>query len=156
MNPAAPPPTGAHLAPDASPLHPPSLMHNTRILSSLGTLSACFSGLISGILGFTNLNGFLLYLFSSIFTSFILLVLKCNFDVRRYIPQAHSNTSSADSQSSGSGGGKSIEWKGYWALTGVNQENLLGFLLFWIGSFALIHGELPFYRVNIPPVERAP
>ncbi|WVW86772.1 hypothetical protein I302_108826 [Kwoniella bestiolae CBS 10118] len=140
MNPAAPPPTGAHLAPDASPLHPPSVMHNTRILSSLGTLSACFSGLISGILGLTNLSGFCLYLLSSVFTSVVLLVLKCNFNVKRYIPQSHSNSSppGGDPQ----GGGKSRDWKGYWALTGINQENLLGFLLFWIGSFALIHGEL--------------
>ncbi len=30
------------------------------------------------------------------------------------------------------------------ALTGLGQENLLGFLLFWIGSYALIHGEWGF------------
>lgn len=26
-------------------------------------------------------------------------------------------------------------------LMGLGQENLLGFLLFWIGGYALIHGE---------------
>ena len=31
-------------------------------------------------------------------------------------------------------------WRAWWALTGMGQENLLGFLLFWIGSYALIHG----------------
>lgn len=40
----------------------------------------------------------------------------------------------------GGGGGVSV-MKGWWALMGLGQENLLGFLLFWIGSYALIHGE---------------
>ena len=31
-------------------------------------------------------------------------------------------------------------WKGWWSLLGIGQENLLGFLLFWIGGYALIHG----------------
>ncbi|WWC73566.1 uncharacterized protein I206_107538 [Kwoniella pini CBS 10737] len=135
MNPTAPPPTGAHLAPEASPLHPPSVIHNTRILSSLGTYSACFSGLIAGLLGLTNLYGFALYLISSIFTSIILLLFKCNGDVIKYVAQSHSNLSNGENGTFGNG----KKWKGYWALSGIGQENLLGFLLFWIGSFALIH-----------------
>ncbi|WRT69561.1 uncharacterized protein IL334_006549 [Kwoniella shivajii] len=131
MNPTAPPPTAAHLSPDASPLHPPSVMHNTRVLSSLGTYSACFSGLIAGLLGLTNLSGFSLYIISSIFTASILFLIKCDSNVIRYVPQANLSVASE------SVGMKAL--KGYWALTGIGQENLLGFLLFWIGSYALIH-----------------
>ncbi|WWC92930.1 uncharacterized protein L201_007893 [Kwoniella dendrophila CBS 6074] len=142
MNPAAPPPSGAHLAPSASPLHPPSVIHNTRVLSSLGTYSSCFSGLIAGLLGLTNLNGFLLYFLTSIFTSIVLVTLKCNSNVQRYVPQSHSMLNTPEGgDATGSGSRSSKNWKGYWALTGIGQENLLGFLLFWIGSFALIHGK---------------
>ena len=41
----------------------------------------------------------------------------------------------------GAEGGSVKIWKGWWALMGLGQENLLGFLLFWIGGYALIHGE---------------
>ncbi|WVR08165.1 hypothetical protein IAU60_005211 [Kwoniella sp. DSM 27419] len=136
MNPAVPPPAAGHLAPDASPLHPPSVMHNTRVLSSLGTLSACFSGLVAGLLGLTNTSGFLLYILSAIFTAITLGTLKCNVDVLRYVPQAQGATADG---SPGTGGDAGKGWKGWWALAGIGQENLLGFLLFWIGSYALIH-----------------
>ncbi|WVQ96124.1 hypothetical protein IAU59_003226 [Kwoniella sp. CBS 9459] len=138
MNPTAPPPTAVHLSPDASPLHPPSVMHNSRVLSSLGTLSACFSGLIAGLLGLTNLSGFFLYVLSAAFTSLVLGALKCNFNISRYVPQANSAIGSGVPGAEGSGP-KGQEWKGWWALSGIGQENLLGFLLFWIGSYALIH-----------------
>lgn len=55
----------------------------------------------------------------------------------------------------GGGGGGVVLWKGWYALTGLGQENLLGFLLFWIGSYALIHGKscpdslMPNMRANI-------
>ncbi|KAK8849552.1 hypothetical protein IAR55_004887 [Kwoniella newhampshirensis] len=143
MNPTAPPPTASHLAPESPPLHPPSVYHNTRILSSLGTLAACFSGLISGILGLTNLTGFSLYLITSLITALTLASIKCAFDIERYVPEAHSfGTSSASTRSAKNGGeGKAMlrSWKGWIALSGIGQENLLGFLLFWIGSYALIH-----------------
>nr|XP_018260160.1 uncharacterized protein I303_07077 [Kwoniella dejecticola CBS 10117]OBR82318.1 hypothetical protein I303_07077 [Kwoniella dejecticola CBS 10117] len=141
MNPTAPPPSGAHLAPEASPLHPPSVIHNNRILSSLGTYAACFSGLIAGLLGLTNLYGFALYILTSVFTSIILLLVKCNGDVTRYVAQAHSNLTNGGpaGESASTTGARGKSWKGLWALSGIGQENLLGFLLFWIGSFALIH-----------------
>ncbi|WVQ79359.1 hypothetical protein IAT38_001456 [Cryptococcus sp. DSM 104549] len=134
------------LAPDASPLHPQSVVHNTQILSSLGTLSACFSGLIAGILGLTNSSGFLLYLLSSAFTALTLAAFKCNFNLARYVPQAQDLSAgrpaagAGGKQAKGKGkGAGGVSWKGWFALAGIGQENLLGFLLFWIGSYALIH-----------------
>lgn len=40
----------------------------------------------------------------------------------------------------GPGAADAKAWKGWLGLLGVGQENFLGFLLFWIGSYALIHG----------------
>jgi len=41
----------------------------------------------------------------------------------------------------GAGGGGAITiWRGWFSLLGIGQENFLGFLLFWIGGYALIHG----------------
>jgi hypothetical protein len=67
-------------------------------------------------------------------------MVKCNFDIGKYVPQAHGVSIGAGPV--GVGGGSVTIWKGWWALAGLGQENLLGFLLFWIGSYALIHGEL--------------
>ncbi|RXK38320.1 hypothetical protein M231_04362 [Tremella mesenterica] len=100
--------------PSASPLHPPSLC-------------ACFSGLTAGILGLTNYSGFLLYLITSLLSAIFISVLKCGLDPSKYVAQAHSPT----------GGIK--PWKAWWGLTGLGQESLLGFLLFWIGGYGLIH-----------------
>ena len=93
-------------------------------------LVACFSGLVAGILGLTNLSGFALYVITSVLSALTVAILKCDFDVARFVPQAH-----------GSGGAEVARWKGWMVLTGLGQENLLGFLLFWIGTYALIHGK---------------
>jgi hypothetical protein len=66
-------------------------------------------------------------------------VVKCDLDIGKYVPQAHGVTIGAGPV--GGGGGGIVVWKGWWALAGLGQENLLGFLLFWIGSYALIHGQ---------------
>lgn len=58
----------------------------------------------------------------------------------KYVPEAHGVTVGVPGQA----GGGVKTWKGWLALLGIGQENMLGFLLFWIGSFALIHGELFF------------
>jgi hypothetical protein len=67
-------------------------------------------------------------------------LVKCEFDIGKYVPQAHGVSIGAGPV--GGGGGGVVLWKGWWALAGLGQENLLGFLLFWIGSYALIHGTL--------------
>ena len=87
---------------------------------------------MAGILGLTNLTGFALYLFTSLFSALSVGLLKCNLQVGKYVPQAHTNP--------GRFGGPR-DWRAWLTLTGLGQENLLGFLLFWIGSYALVHGE---------------
>ncbi|RSH93401.1 hypothetical protein EHS25_007757 [Saitozyma podzolica] len=140
LAPSAPPPTASasQFSPSSSPLHPPSLQHNARVLSSLSTLAACFSGLIAGILGLTNFSGFLLYLLTSLLSALSIASLKCGFDVSKYVPQAH-GTGAGGQGTTVSAAGEVRGWKGWVGLLGLGQENLLGFLLFWIGSYALIH-----------------
>ncbi|KAK1923480.1 hypothetical protein DB88DRAFT_491383 [Papiliotrema laurentii] len=130
--------SSSQFKPSASPLHPPSVMHNARVLSSTATLAACFSGLVAGILGLTNQYGFLLYLLTSFLSASTTALIKCKGDIGRYVPQAHSGMAGVPGQMGGGGGGVSM-WKGWLGLMGIGQENLLGFLLFWIGSYALIH-----------------
>ncbi|ODO00732.1 hypothetical protein L198_03058 [Cryptococcus wingfieldii CBS 7118] len=144
MNPGAGPFLNAQLSPDFSPLHPQSVIHNTRILGSISTLSACFSGLVAGILGFTNSHGFLLYLISSFVTALIVGTIKCGADLQRFVPGAQPQGKKAVSSAVNTGpstedGGLGASLKGWWSLSGIGQENFLGFLLFWIGSYALIH-----------------
>ena len=99
---------------------------------------ACFSGAVAGILGLTNSFGFILYLLASIFSALTVGLLKCKGDVGKYVAQAH-----AVSQPGHAGrGGRGVKtWRGWVALLGIGQENALGFLLFWIGGYALIHGK---------------
>jgi len=107
-------------------------------------LAACFSGLVAGILGLTNLPGFLLYLGTSLLSALTVGLLKCGGgDVDKYVPQSHSGMAGQNPgvPGAGGGGGGVKSWKGWLGLMGLGQENLLGFLLFWIGSYALIHGE---------------
>jgi len=103
-------------------------------------LAACFSGLVAGILGLTNFSGFALYLLTSVLSAVTVAALKCGGDVGKFVPQSHSGAAGQPGAAAGGGGGIKT-WKGWWALLGLGQENMLGFLLFWIGTYALIHGE---------------
>lgn len=113
----------------------PGNHHLCQQYSAHVQLSACFSGLVAGILGLTNIPGFLLYLLTALSCAGINAGLKCGFDVPKYVPQAHSASAMAGGQP-----GKQSRWRGYLALSGIGQEGVLGFLLFWIGGYALIHG----------------
>jgi len=87
----------------------------------------------------TNFYGFALYILTALSSAATVAVVKCNLDIGKYVPQAHGVNVGAGPVSGGGGG--VVLWKGWWALAGLGQENLLGFLLFWIGSYALIHGK---------------
>lgn len=102
-------------------------------------MAACFSGLVAGVLGLTNLSGFFLYLGTAASSALTTALLNCRGgQIGRYVPAAHGVTNPA---APGGAQGQVKAWKGWLALTGLGQENLLGFLLFWIGGYALIHGS---------------
>ncbi|CAK9780981.1 unnamed protein product [Cutaneotrichosporon oleaginosum] len=132
MNPQEPAALSAsQFSPSASLLHPPSVQHNTRVLGSIATLTSCFAGLVAGVLGLPNLSGFALYLATSLLTA-VACALKCGLDVGRYVPDAHAGAGPL-------GAAKVRAWRGWMGVSGISGENLLGFLLFWIGGYALVH-----------------
>lgn len=97
-------------------------------------LTACFAGLVAGILGLTNLAGFALYLGTALATGLTVAAAKCGGNLARFSVQAHA--------ASGPLGAAHVSaWRAWTELMGLGQENLLGFLLFWIGGYALVHGE---------------
>jgi len=140
MNPALPAgPDGSTgptlISPSFSPLHPASVQHNTLILTNLCTLTSVFSGTLAGILGLLNLKGFFLYFFSSLFMAGTIALLKCRnektgkVDLERFLPGLR------DADDKATSGGWKLTAKAIWSLMGVGQENLLTFLLFWIGFY---------------------
>ena len=145
MNPATPEnPAGATtISPSYSPLHPPSVQHNSLILTNLCTLTSVFSGTLAGILGLLNFSGFFLYFFAAFFNAAVIAVLKCRnektgkIDLERFLPSLHDVNSSSSSSSSKSTKGLDLKLTGraLWSLMAVGQENLLTFLLFWIGFY---------------------
>lgn len=146
MNPATPEnPAGATtISPSYSPLHPPSVQHNSLILTNLCTLTSVFSGTLAGILGLLNFSGFFLYFFAAFFNAAVIAVLKCRnektgkIDLERFLPSLHdvnSSTSSSSSSASTKGWDIKLTGRALWSLMAVGQENLLTFLLFWIGFY---------------------
>jgi hypothetical protein len=135
MNPATlENPAGASaISPSYSPLHPPSVQHNVLILTNLCTLTSVFSGTLAGILGLLNLNGFFLYFFASLFNAGTIALLKCRnertgkVELERFLPSLHDVNEGLK--------GWRLTVKALWNLMAVGQENLLTFLLFWIGFY---------------------
>ncbi|GHJ87417.1 hypothetical protein NliqN6_3819 [Naganishia liquefaciens] len=153
MDPAAQPninPAALRIPPTFSPLHPPSVQHNTRILSSLSTLTSAFAGALAGILGLVNWQGFAFYLFASICNALAVVVFKTSRvggtsvgkssatvtrRLKRCLPGLNQGNMSGGSREDGLG----TLVKGIWQLAGIGQENVMTFLLFWIGLYAIIH-----------------
>ncbi|KAG5995624.1 hypothetical protein E4U43_000175 [Claviceps pusilla] len=54
------------------PVVPDSIIHNTKVLSNLQSLSASLFGVAAGILGLESYNGFLMYIAFSIITSLMI------------------------------------------------------------------------------------
>jgi hypothetical protein len=140
MDPSASPDTSAGptlISPSFSPLHPSSVQHNLLILSNLCTLTSVFSGTLAGILGLLNFKGFILYFFSSLFTAGTIALLKCRnektgkVDLERFLPSLHGVNEKSTT-------GWKLTMKALWSLMDVGQENLLTFLLFWIGFYVSV------------------
>jgi hypothetical protein len=84
------------------------------------------------------------YILTSALSALSIGMLKCAWNVGKFVPQAHLG---GGSQPGGGSGGAGVSvWKGWFGLLGLGQENFLGFLLFWIGGYALIHGEWKVWR----------
>jgi len=113
-----------------SPIVHESVMHNSRILYNLQSLTASLFGVCAGILGLESHYGFLFYAACSILTSFLFYAL-------RIAPYS----SSSSSTTSGSNGlldtsrffrGSSELW------TGGLFNGLAGFILTWTLFYGLV------------------
>lgn len=152
MDPAAQPninPAALRIPPTFSPLHPTSVQHNTRILSSLSTLTSAFAGSLAGILGLVNWQGFAFYLLASICNALAIVVLKTSRvggtsagrnsptvtrGLKRCLPGLNQGNMAGGTREDGVG----TLAKGIWQLAGIGQENIMTFLLFWIGFYVSI------------------
>jgi hypothetical protein len=149
MDPNAQPninPAAVRIPPTFSPLHPPSVQHNTRILSTLSTLTCAFAGALAGILGLVNWQGFAFYLFASVINALAIVLFKTSRvggssagrssvsvtrGLKRCLPGLNQGNMSGGTREDGMG----TLFKGIWQLAGIGQENILTFLLFWIGLY---------------------
>ncbi|EGO53761.1 hypothetical protein NEUTE1DRAFT_134059 [Neurospora tetrasperma FGSC 2508] len=59
-----------------SPIVQESVMHNSKALQNLQSLSASLFGISAGILGLESYSGFLFYLFFSLLTSFLIYLVR--------------------------------------------------------------------------------
>jgi hypothetical protein len=152
MNPAGDPnanPAAPRISPTFSPLHPPSVQHNTRVLSSLSTLTVAFAGALAGILGLVNWQGFAFYVVASICNALTIMVLKTGNvgstaaerssvsltrGMKRCLPGLNQGNTSTGAREDGMG----TLFKGIWQLAAIGQENILTFLLFWIGFYVSV------------------
>ncbi|KAJ9113742.1 hypothetical protein QFC20_001767 [Naganishia adeliensis] len=149
MNPAGDPnanPAAPRISPTFSPLHPPSVQHNLRVLSSLSTLTVAFAGALAGILGLVNWQGFAFYVVASMCNAITIMVLKTGSagstaadrntvsltrGMKRCLPGLNQGNTSTGAREDGMG----TLLKGIWQLAAIGQENILTFLLFWIGLY---------------------
>ncbi|CEJ90198.1 hypothetical protein VHEMI05997 [[Torrubiella] hemipterigena] len=59
-----------------NPIVPESVIHNSRVLSNLQSITASLFGVAAGILGLESYHGFLVYIVFSIITSFLFYAVK--------------------------------------------------------------------------------
>ena len=99
----------------------PSLIYAPHLQSNLSTifgikfLTAVFSGATAGILGLTNIAGFLLFALSSVLSAALVVFLKCGGKPSLYI-----------------GDGKTLSTRGaVMQLLTPGVDNFFGFILTW-------------------------
>lgn len=147
------------ISPTFSPLHPPSVQRNTQTLHSLSTLTTAFAGALAGILGLVNWQGFAFYVLASLWNALAIMFLKttgvgrpmstasaaqksgsvsASVSVARVLKRCLPGLNQGNTATSGGSGredGSVTLLKGIWQLAAIGQENVLTFLLFWIGFY---------------------
>ncbi|BGP70700.1 hypothetical protein NBRC10513v2_004061 [Rhodotorula toruloides] len=84
---AVAPPT-APTTSSGSPIFVPNLVHNQRALYYVKSTTACIAGSIAGILGLTNLHGFVLFFITSFGVGALYSAVNCGMKPGRYFPKA--------------------------------------------------------------------
>jgi hypothetical protein len=98
-------------------------------LFSTRTLVSLFSGAVAGVIGLENLWGFAFYVLTLVLHAVVVAGLRCGGKPKDYYQH------------------------GWWDLLSVDQDGFLAFLLLWIGTYAVVHGELKVsIRARSPPL----
>ncbi|BGP35501.1 hypothetical protein JCM10296v2_007339 [Rhodotorula toruloides] len=70
------------------PTFVPNLVHNQRALYYVKSTTACIAGSVAGILGLTNLHGFVLFFITSFGVGALYSAVNCGMKPSRYLPKA--------------------------------------------------------------------
>jgi len=118
------------------PLVPESLMHNTRTLSNIRSISGLLLGISAGILGLESFQGFAFYLLSNMLISALFYFLLAGASPQKYFAGTSGTRGLNDSgqgRNEGSGAWREIMFGG-----GLFTEALSGFVLGWAGVGGVI------------------
>ncbi|BGP32283.1 hypothetical protein JCM10296v2_004064 [Rhodotorula toruloides] len=98
-----------------SPIFVPNLVHNQRALYYVKSTTACIAGSVAGILGLTNLHGFVLFFVTSFGVGALYSAVNCGMKPGRYFPKASE------------------------PLLSGTLGNCFSFILFWTLFYSLVH-----------------
>ncbi|KAK5052772.1 hypothetical protein LTR84_002638 [Exophiala bonariae] len=127
-------PSPAELSLLLNPLVPESLMHNTRTISNIRSISGLLLGVAAGILGLESLYGFAFYLAANLLLSALFYFVLAGADPQKYFAGS-SGTRGVDKNGRNPGAGA---WREIWFGGGLFTEALSGFVLGWAGVGGVI------------------
>jgi hypothetical protein len=94
----------------ASLIYGPHLQTNLSTVFSIKFFVSVFAGATAGVLGFTNLSGFLLFALSTLFSAALVVLLKCGRSPAKYVGEGST---------------------GFLHLLSPGMDNIFGFILTW-------------------------
>jgi hypothetical protein len=108
---------------NALSIYGPHLQSNLSTLFSIKFLVSIFSGATAGVLGLTNLYGFLLFAASTVFCAILVTLVKCGGAPWNFV-----------------GDGKGLSMKGVLGqLLMPGMDNIWGFILSWTLFYGMFH-----------------
>ncbi|EDO64926.2 hypothetical protein GE21DRAFT_2560 [Neurospora crassa] len=119
-----------------SPIVQESVMHNSKALQNLQSLSASLFGISAGILGLESYSGFLFYIFFSLLTSFLIYLVRV---APLSSPKGYKdNKGTGNGLGSGVGGVKKYFRSGFEFWAGGIMNGFAGFVLTWTLFYGLV------------------
>ncbi|KAL0475773.1 Rab5-interacting protein domain-containing protein [Neurospora intermedia] len=121
-----------------SPIVQESMMHNTKALQNLQSLSASLFGISAGILGLESYSGFLFYIFFSLLTSFLIYLFRVAAAPNSSPKGYKDNKGTGNGLGSGVGGVKKYFRSGFEFWAGGIMNGFAGFVLTWTLFYGLV------------------
>ncbi|KAK3954877.1 Rab5-interacting protein-domain-containing protein [Pseudoneurospora amorphoporcata] len=122
-----------------SPIVQESVMHNTKSLQNLQSLSASLFGISAGILGLESYSGFLFYIFFSLLTSLLMYMIRVVAPFSSAAPKEYKeNKGTGNGLGSGVGGVNKYFRGGFEFWAGGIMNGFAGFVLTWTLFYGLV------------------